>query len=86
MNKKIYYIKTPKVSTFDWRQFYFEQLNSKLKECAIMWQRYDCKLAEMWQVWHTAKILKSCSIVRIVQHDYDRDRRSFLYGDGDRRR
>ena len=51
-----------------------------------MWQRYDCKLAEMWQVWHTAKILKSCSTVRIVQHVYDRDRRSLLYGDGDRRR
>ena len=50
-----------------------------------MWQKYDCKVAGlMWQVWHTAKILKSCS--RIVQHCYDRDRRSRLYGDGDRRR
>jgi len=27
-----------------------------------MWQKYDCKVAGlMWQVWHTAKILKSCS-------------------------
>lgn len=31
-----------------------------------MWQKYDCELAEMWQVRHTAKMLKSCSIVRIM--------------------